>query len=605
MKSFNSILPRLLRWPALVLFAIASLSSSAAQAQQTGVPDLVLHYADIVLYNGKILTVDRKFTTVQAVALRDGKFLAVGTTAEILPLAGPKTRKIDLQGKMAVPGFVDTHQHPFSEGFQAYLKSKYPIRGDWKDVDAAYEDVAKLVKQAKPGEPILLASSFQVLCGKAVGTLDKLDALSPENPVVFIEGVNVWPDAINSKTAALVKRFVDGPIFRKEGSPCLSIEAREAVSGYFVSHQPWEAFLEIGHRATQGVSRMGITTVKEHTAPPLMTSVRELWKRGELTVRMRMPYPFYPLTGNASDVPPKLAEKLYMYSGNLSGVGDDMWRFTGIRPQAVGGNMRTASAWTMEPKQRELAGMKERPYGLPSGQWDVDIGSNVPGEGETFAGRESLVQAIRYGWDVATDHTIGDRAVEEVLKAMEQGLKTRVIQRPGQILAMGHTPMSTPEQIRKMKELGVRPGIGPMHLFGLRYHEPGLMAYGSERLMQMEPYRMFLDAGVRASLEGDNVMPIFWKIERAVTRKDEKYGRVWNAAYTVTREEALRMSTNNGAYQLGEEDKLGSIETGKLADIIVLDQDYLTVPDDQISKINVLMTIMGGKVVYEMEGGLK
>jgi predicted amidohydrolase YtcJ len=188
---------------------------------------------------------------------------------------------------------------------------------------------------------------------------------------------------------------------------------------------------------------------------------------------------------------------------------------------------------------------------------------------------------------------------------MEVGLKTRVIQRPGQILAMGHTPMSNPEQIRKMKELGVRPGIGPMHLFGLAYLEPGFLAYGSERLMEMEPYRIFLDDGVRASLEGDNVGPIFWKIQMAVTRKDDKYGRVWNDKYKITREEALRMSTNNGAYQLGEEDKLGSVEAGKLGDIIVIDKDFFTVPEQEISKIKVLMTVLGGKVVYEVEGGLK
>ena len=282
-----------------------------------------------------------------------------------------------------------------------------------------------------------------------------------------------------------------------------------------------------------------------------------------------------------------------------------MFRLTNIRPSAVGGNLMLGSAWTVEPKQKELSGMTERPYGLASGTWDPEVGSYLAGEGESFAGREALIQAIRYGWDVATDHTVGDRAVDEVLKAIEEGIKTRVIQRPGQILAMGHTPMSTPAQIRKMKELGVRPGIGPWHLFKADAIENGFITYGAERLNQMEPYRIFLDTGVRASLEGDTFDdPTFWKLQAAITRKDEKYRRVWNPDHRVSREEALRMSTNNGAYQLDEEDQLVSIETSKLAYLIVIDQDYLTIPEDEISKIQILLTIMGGKVVYEKEGAL-
>ena len=189
---------------------------------------------------------------------------------------------------------------------------------------------------------------------------------------------------------------------------------------------------------------------------------------------------------------------------------------------------------------------------------------------------------------------------------MEEGLKTQVVKHPGQILAMGHTPMATPEQIQRMKELGIRNGIGPWHVFTDSMIEAAFTQYGTERVGQMEAFQSYLKAGLKPSLEGDTFDdPPFWKFYAAITRKDQKYGRVWNPAEKVTRQEALWMGTINGAYQLGEDNKLGSIEPGKLADFIVLDRDYMTIPEDDLPKIKVLLTIVGGKVVYEAQGGLK
>ncbi len=112
--------------------------------------------------------------------------------------------------------------------------------------------------------------------------------------------------------------------------------------------------------------------------------------------------------------------------------------------------------------------------------------------------------------------------------------------------------------------------------------------------------------GLKPALEGDTFdYPTFWRHEKAITKKDDKYGRVWNPDEAVTRKEALWMTTNWPAYHLGEQDKLGTIAVGKLADLLVIDRDYMTVPEDEISEIQPVMTITGGKVVYEVEGGLK
>ena len=104
----------------VLLLTIGWGVSNRLEAQQAGLPPEVIAYADIVLYNGKILTADEKFSTAEAVAIRDGKFLAVGQSSRIVPMAGPKTRKVDLQGKTVVPGFVDTHMHPFSQAWRVH-----------------------------------------------------------------------------------------------------------------------------------------------------------------------------------------------------------------------------------------------------------------------------------------------------------------------------------------------------------------------------------------------------------------------------------------------------------------------------------------------------
>jgi len=327
----------------------------------------------------------------------------------------------------------------------------------------------------------------------------------------------------------------------------------------------------------------------------LLSGIRELWARGELTVRMRMPYPMYPEGGEFSvDVPKEKAEGLFRRMGNVSGIGDDMWRFVGIRPAAVGGNMMQGNTWTVDAKIRSLPGKSSEPHGE----------KEPTGDEEAFTGREAVVQAVRYGWDVSADHTVGDRAVSEVLKAFEEGLNTQVVKRPNQRLTTNHTPMARPEDIQKMKKLGVMSSIGLWHLFFPHMADAAVFQYG-EGVQKMAPVKSYIKMGLKPALEGDSFdYAPFWRMAEAITRKDYK-GRIFNEAEKINRQEALWMSTNWPAYHIGEEKKLGTIEPGKLADLVVVDGDYMNAPEDEISKIDALMTIVGGKVVYEAAGVLK
>jgi predicted amidohydrolase YtcJ len=189
----------------------------------------------------------------------------------------------------------------------------------------------------------------------------------------------------------------------------------------------------------------------------------------------------------------------------------------------------------------------------------------------------------------------------EVLKAFDQGLKTQVVKRPNQRLTINHTPMARHEDILKMKELGVQTSIGPWHLFFPPQADTAVYQYG-EAVQEMVPVKSYIQAGLKPALEGDSFdYPPFHWMGKAITREDSK-GRIFNLKEKISRQEALWMSTNWPAYHIGEEKKIGTIEPGKLADMVVVDAEYMTIPEDEIENMDAVMTILGGKVVYEAEG---
>lgn len=606
----------------VVLTALLSLLPlDRAEAQQKPLPPEVIAYADTILHSGKILTADGKFTTAQAVAIRDGKFLAVGTSDRILEMAGPQTRTIDLKGKEVIPGIVDLHQHPFTAGMYQFWADKYlPGEPPWNTAEDALNGIKRAVGRVKPGEMVIInRSSLQKrIAGVGGGrglnicesfTLAQLDKVSPNNPVFLMGIVNLSAFAANSQAAKILKQYVqpsDSPIFFKPGKSCIASGADvdgalpppvQAVNDYIYWALPLEEQMTAYRNATHSISAKGITLTKEHTAGPLMIGIRELWARGELTVRMRMPYPLTPLeSGMTVEIPPERADLLFRRIGNLSGIGDDMLRLVAIRPPAIGGNVQGGDAWTFFAKSSPYPDRwgNASPHG-------GRIQEQEPKGGQVFRGRQAIVNAVRFGWDVSADHTVGDRAVAEILKAFKEGLDTQIVKRPGQRLTISHTPMARLDDLQVMKKLGVFVSIGPWHLYDKNNLEGGLMAYGTERMNTLMPMKSYINLDLKPALEGDVDVPVFWRIEKAVTRKDDFYGKVFNPKEAVTREEAMWMSTIWPATQLGEESKLGSIEPGKLADLVILDKDYMTVPGDDIHTIKPLLTMVGGKVVYEAE----
>jgi predicted amidohydrolase YtcJ len=276
----------------------------------------------------------------------------------------------------------------------------------------------------------------------------------------------------------------------------------------------------------------------------------------------------------------------------MDGLGDDMLALSGVM-MSVADFIFGDGGWTWERYQGETEGTRKHgPYGY---KWWLD---------DEQSDRVNMVLATKYGWSILGTHTAGDRAASAHLDAYAEGKADPVYKNSRQVLSIDHGPMLTERygHLTKMKELGVIPSIAMKYLFVDA--KRGINAHGADRVNEMTPFRSLIDAGLKPVFEADlGGAPYFhplWQMEKALTRVDEN-GYVVGAKEKVSRQEALWMYTNWARYYTGDDDRLGIIEPGRLADLVVLDGDFMTVPADQISEIPVDMTFVGGNVIYDSE----
>ena len=566
------------------------------QAQQSSIPAEILAYPNIIAYNGKVLTVDDAFTTVQAFAVRDGKFLAIGTDQRIRALAGPDTRQIDLKGKSVVPGFIDTHNH-----YNGYAERGLIPRVIFRTRDQWVAEIKELVDVAEPGEWVILRSERTVDQPRAESsfgmTRDELDPISPNNPV-FVWTSPPGNDAlINSYALRLAEMPEDISGLVKDpatGEPTGFIDM-EAYGRVFYELLPWPDLEELVPRyiaAQRKFNTQGKTTVGARYNPYSISVLKTIWERGEASLRMRVFHEF----ARTAYRPEAIIKRV----GNLQGLGDDWLKLGAANVGNPDGGAFNGRAWTRKPK---LPAMNHAPD--PS---QPDFGF-VP----YFADREgsdwkSIPILSRYGWRILGIHTAGDRSVDELISAYEEAHRQKSI--IGMRHGIDHSLMILPEHIAAAKRLGLVMGAEENMAEST---EAISRVYGADEVVKMSPIRSMIDAGVIVAMEGlgntgtdelGSERTPLWFIETFVRRAEIKTGRVWNEDEQVTREQALRMSTIWAAYYLGDEDTLGSIETGKLADFVILDGDYMTVPEDRISDLKALMTVIDGRIFYEVAGEL-
>jgi predicted amidohydrolase YtcJ len=569
----------------MVLLSLLLAGVASAASAQSLPPELV-RYADVVLYNGKILTADDRFTIVEAAAIRDGKFLKVGSNRDVLMMAGPSTRKIDLAGRSVVPGFFDTHLHGAWVGNIA--KRGREGRVNFREMDKAKEEIRQIVSEAQPGEWIVLGGPRTKIFYSL--TKHDLDPLTPNNPVVFV--TQSQEALANSQALKLANIPADTAGLIKDartGEPTGAMfGAAAGIMTYEVLPLPAVTDQMLGDQRTvlRRLNSQGLTTIIGRGQGLTTSILNTLAKRGDLTARARIIHEFIRLNPHP--------EAYLKRIGDMSGFGNDWLKIVGTTVQPVDGTTGDGAALSTK---RKIRMRPEDPYEWGANKW-ISYGPHaveVPKEKSEWY---SLILANRYGWNVTGVHSQGDEGTRILLEAFREANQERPIK--DRRFALDHGLLRTPENIAGFKELDVISSIGPKYLFQAVPENLTFM-YGADAVHDMTPVKSLIDQGLKPVLEadiaGDFSAPL-WLMEKLITRKDAS-GNVWGADEKISRQQALWMKTAWAARYSGDEKILGTIEPGKLADAVILGGDFLTVPEDQIAMLPIDLTLVGGTVVYD------
>jgi predicted amidohydrolase YtcJ len=533
--------------------------------------------ADLLLINGKIVTVDAKDSVVEAVAVKGDRIIATGTSAEVKKLGAEAAKIIDLKGRTVLPGIIDSHTHPHNAAMN-FLEIDCRGKGikGIKDLQAA---VANRSKTAKPGEWIRGSGyNDSKLVEKRQITRWELDEAAPKNPVCIVSDTG-HQSIVNSKAleiACITRSTPDpagGQIDRDTNGELTGLlyeTATKLVSDkipqYTVAEvkeglrQLWEKFNEWGITSTQDASAQMLG----------IHGYQQLLAEGVRRIRVSLMISIKPWRAGEEDMLNAMASL-----GIESGFGDEWLRVMSLKIMGDGsGAGGTSGVYT--PQHRG-------PKGL----------------GLMTTSAEEMDRIVKRAHEVGlrvSIHSIGDRGVDIALDAIEKAQKAKPVKDMRHRLE--HNSCCTPKQLKRIKKLGVVPSssIGYMYGLGDQYAEN----FGPERVRWLHPHKTMKEMGIIAGGNSDCPVTFYspWvQIYVAVTRKSSS-GQVVGPEEAISVMDAIRVYTINGAYLSKEECIKGSIEAGKLADMIILEKDILTIPPEEIKDLKVSTTIVGGKIVY-------
>ena len=587
-----------------------------------GVPSEILAYPDLIVYNAKLVTMDDKSfgvntpvgTIAEAMAVRDGKIIAVGTSAQIQRLAGPRTDKIDAKGRMVMPGMIDTHLHAhngivddwMTEHPQA-VKDHFSVytvpegKTDAELVKAITVIVQEHVRNTEAGR----WADVEIAGGAGAGedsrgvlflsdkkfTKQMLDALAPKHPVLL----RAHPSYVINEAYIQAISTIYGKMDREAAGIDDAGRLRSTASQYrpnkgmfvdfyFRSRVPLLA--EILEAKLLKHAAVGVTTYVSHIMGyRFLDAFNLLAREKRMPIRFAWTHWYGFATGYAD------SENFYRRVGDLQGMGDDYFWNNGVGLGAIDSGLPRICS-TME---------------APRAQKDLEWCQNGPGTREY----ETTKTAIANYQRVQVGHSEGDKGVDYFMDALEQ--------------AMRENPAITLDYIRskrfssdhcnfypridalpRMAKLGMMVSCSPGALTGsMEWIGPG--KYPPIYVKQIAPIRSAIEAGVMVTTEGASGVDLnnrspgrFAATVAFLTRKNQQ-GVAVSPDEAVDRNTLLKMMTTWAARFVMKEDLLGSLDPGKLADFLVLSGDYFAGPPEAIAKIYPVMTVVGGKIAVLKE----
>lgn len=524
------------------------------------------------MVNGHVLTVDRAFSSAEAVAVTGERITAVGASADLRRLAGPNTRVIDLAGRTLIPGLMDNHLHSAGGGPGVDLSRARSLA----DVAAA---LAARVQMTPAGGLIVSNSDWHEaqLSEKRLPSRADLDRIAPAHPVVLVRGGHEY--VLNS--AALARWRIDestpeppGGRITRDASGRLNGELVDTAKALVALPPPpaRTRAQQLDARAAEfaKLHAVGLTSVR---LPGIQVNdyrlLEELRATGRLTMHVNA---LLRPGGNAQTIAAALDQ-----SGLRQDTGNAWLRVGGVK-LAVDGGFE--------------GGLMREPYEEPWGERGTFKGLQTQSRENYLATVAALNER---GWRVAT-HAVGDAAIDLVLDAYEAANRQRSI--VDRRWSIEHAFIGRPDHLPRMRALGIALAVqNHLYLAG-----PSLVQYwGASRAGLTTPVKRYLDAGLPVSSGTDAPVvpyPPLWTLYHFVTR-DTIAGGVLGADQRISREQALRIATNGNAWLTFEERDKGAIEVGKFADLVLLSDDPMTCPEPRLRDMDVLLTIAGGRVVHD------
>ncbi|HKQ07310.1 MAG TPA: amidohydrolase family protein [Blastocatellia bacterium] len=529
--------------------------------------------ADLVLTNGRIYTGEATHPWAEALAARGERVIAIGSSDKMKWVTGPQTRVIDLQGRLAVPGFIDDHTHFMSGGFQL-------LSVDLRDARTPAEFAARIKAQAaRLGTGRWITGGdwdHELWPGGPLPTKELIDAATPDNPVFVsrLDGHMALANSVVLRLAKITRDTVDPPggtIVRdpKTGEPTGVLkDAAMSLVWPLVPEPSEKDYNEALDAALKEAARVGVTSIQDITAWPHYDVYKRYRDAGKLTVRVYARTPLSSWKRQAEVVA-------------RQGRGDDWLRLGGLKA-FMDGSLGSTTALFFEP------------FTDAPGTAGLMADDNIP-EGVM---KQNIKDADKAGLQCSV-HAIGDKANNITLNYFEE--VARVNGPRDRRFRIEHAQHLLASDIARFAALGVIASVQPYHAIDDgRWAEKRI---GPTRIKTTYPFRSLLDAKATLVFGSDwTVAPLspILGIHAAVTRAtiDGRNPHGWVPEQKITVEEALRAYTAGCAYaEFAERDK-GTLAPGKLADITVLSQDLFRIPPDDIQKTTVIYTIVGGRVVF-------